>query len=1317
MDMKKPIRVTLIAIPALLVLITVIVLVAIRTQPFHRFLLTKIIQQTEKSTGARIEIKRLNLRWSPFTADFYGVTVHGQEASDEPPLLVADHLGVSLGIRALLKHEADLYSIVVDRPVWHVRADTHGNMNLPKTPASNSSSNFKVIVRHAALRDGLVNYNDQQIPLSAELDDFRAQAEYDASASVYRGSLGYRQGCIITTGMNPVEHTVRVEFTASQNGVIIDPLVFYSGRNRFTAHIKMADFANPKVEGNYDGVLVTREIAEILKNPTLPRGEISFSGELGYQNVPNKPLLETLNVQGRLDSAALAVNANQISTAVKSIHGIYRLQNGNLQVQKLDANLLDGHLSARMDMLHLGSNPSSHLSADVRGLSLGRISDALPAESRQNARLIGKLNLSAQANWTKSIQGMKARSHLEINAPTMPNPQPKDIPVNGVVDMAYDGAKQTASLGRSQLRVADTELSLSGVVGKNSALNVELNAKNLQQLSKLAAAFSAPGPNGATNGQPVPATGYELHGAAHFLGQVTGPTNDPRLQGQLSTTNLEVRGSKWQAVRVNLDASSSGVQLQNGYLATAQKGQISFSARTALDHWSFKPDNPLSLQAKISNLSVSDLARLGELEYPVTGNLSGDIAVNGSEQQPVGHGSLQLVKASAWNEPIDSLKLDFQGNRDSLQSNAQLRARAGAAEAKLTYVPKTQHYEMNLHTDGLKLDQLQSLQERAGAVNGTLTLNVSGQGTVRDPQVSGNLQIPQLQVRGQTFSGVKADLALAHQHAQLTVESVADQGYINVKGGVDLTGQYPGEVTVDVRALPIGPLLAKQSTQTGATQDLRGYTEIHANVKGPFKEPARLEGRLEIPRLDLNYKTIQLANDGTLRIVYRNGVATVEQARIKGTGTDVSLQGIVPVQSNVPLNVSAKGAIDVSLLQIMSPDTHASGRVEINLRAGGNVRQPATQGNIRIVNTALAQEGAPVALSKVNGQLSISGNRLQIDQLDGTAGGGTISAHGSATYGQQINFAMDIQAKSVRIRPTGIRSTLDGNLQLNGTPQTSQLTGQILVDRLSFQEGFDLGTFLSQLSENSAVSTPSPFETNMRLGISVQSTQSLNASSSQVSIAGNANLNVTGTAANPVILGRITLTGGDLFFQKKRFEIENGTIAFANPVRTEPVLNLYVKTTVEQYNITINFSGPLDRLRTNYTSDPALPPVDIINLLAFGQTTAEKASQESTPASLAAQNVVAGQAASAVASKVQNLTGISQLTIDPTAGNNQNPGAQIAVQQRVTGTILMTFSTDVTSTQRQTVQLQYQPKKQLKFTVVRDEYGGYGIDVRLHKVF
>jgi hypothetical protein len=52
----------------------------------------------------------------------------------------------------------------------------------------------------------------------------------------------------------------------------------------------------------------------------------------------------------------------------------------------------------------------------------------------------------------------------------------------------------------------------------------------------------------------------------------------------------------------------------------------------------------------------------------------------------------------------------------------------------------------------------------------------------------------------------------------------------------------------------------------------------------------------------------------------------------------------------------------------------------------------------------------------------------------------------------------------------------------------------------------------------------------------------------------------------------------------------------------------------ERFNIAMRFQGPVDQLCTNYTSDPALAPADIIHLLVFGKTeeAANAASAQST---------------------------------------------------------------------------------------------------------
>jgi translocation and assembly module TamB len=1313
MDTKKVIRTVLLVVPTVTALLFLMAFFVARSQAFRQFLLAKIIQETEASTGSRVEIKNMTLRWSPFTAELFGIVLYGQEQNAEAPLFLADHLRVGLSIKSLLQHKVDLSEIALDNPVVHLRVDTQGHSNLPRAPTRSSSpTSFTLLIRHLVIRSGLIHYNDEQIPLSAELQDFGALAGFDTSASTYKGSLWYRQGWIRTTGINPFEHNAHIDFEANRHGLAVDPMVLSSGRSRVVTSAKITDFANPSVEGKYDGVVLLGELAHVAKSSAVLSGEVALSGTMTYRNLPDQPSLNGASVKGRLDSQALGLRINQISSKVKSIHAWYQLQSGDFRVSKLDADLLDGHLTASAEMLHLNRNPSSHLSVALRGISLEKVSDAVPAAARQNVRLIGHADVQAQAAWANDIRRLTAHSHAEIYGPPPSNPRADGIPVDGLVDVSYDGANQSASLGQSHIRTGSTELLLRGVLGPHSNLDADVKVGDLHELAVLASTVMAAGrPSTASRG----ADSYDVHGSAGFTGQVSGPMTDPRIKGQLYGNGLQVQESKWRTVRAGIDVSSSGAAFQNGYLESEQQGQLSFDGSAGLQHWSLPPTNPVSMHVKMTKLSINELERLGKLAYPVAGDLSGELWIEGSQQNPTGRGSLQLVRASAWGEPVKALKLDFRGDRESLESTGQLQMPAGSVDAHLTYSPEAQRYDADVSTTSLDLGRVQALRDRAGPVSGSLTATARGKGTLKDPQLNAQVQIPELRISGQAFEKIQAQLNLGHQHADFSVDATVAEGHVQASGGIDLKDEYLSNATVDVRALPLGPLLGKYLPEQ--RQDLQGLLEIHGALKGPLKELARVEGHVEIPTFNLRYKDIQIANDRPLRMKYSNGTVTVEEARIKGTGSELSVQGTIPAKSTAPLNLSANGTVDLGLLPMVAPDAHASGQVHVDLKASGSSSRPTTQGQIRIVNTSLSAESLPVALSGINAEMTVSGNRVDLSELKGTAGGGTISSHGSFIYGPQPNFDLEFEAKSVRVHQTGIRSTLDGKVQLRGSPQKSLLTGKVLVDRLSFQEGFDLSTFLSQFSGEPTVSTPSSFQNNMQLNLSVQSTENLNLASSQLSIEGSADLHVTGTAGNPVILGRVALTGGEVFFLSKRFEIQSGTIAFANPVRTEPVVNLFVNTTVQQYKITMNFVGPLDRLKTNYTSDPSLPPLDIINLLAFGKTAAESASNTSTPPSLGAESALAQGVAGQVGKGVQNLTGVSQLTIDPMVGNTQNPGAQVSIQQRVTGSVLLTFSTDVTSTQSQTVQLQYQPKPQVTVSVLRDQFGGYGFDVRLHKVF
>src|ERR1700730_4179890 len=223
---KKVVRTGVVAISAVMALLFLTAFFVARTQAFRQFLLAKIIQKIEASTGARVEIKNLALRWSPFTAELFGIVLHGREQNTQVPLFAADHLRVGMSIKPLFQRKIDLSEIVVDRPVVHLRVDTQGHSNMPKTPMkSTSSSNFSLLIRHLVIRNGMINYNDQQVPLSAELQDFGAQAGFDTSATNYKGSFGYAHGWILTKVINPFEHNVHVDFEASRDELILKQIV------------------------------------------------------------------------------------------------------------------------------------------------------------------------------------------------------------------------------------------------------------------------------------------------------------------------------------------------------------------------------------------------------------------------------------------------------------------------------------------------------------------------------------------------------------------------------------------------------------------------------------------------------------------------------------------------------------------------------------------------------------------------------------------------------------------------------------------------------------------------------------------------------------------------------------------------------------------------------------------------------------------------------------------------------------------------------------------------------------------------------------
>jgi translocation and assembly module TamB len=578
------------------------------------------------------------------------------------------------------------------------------------------------------------------------------------------------------------------------------------------------------------------------------------------------------------------------------------------------------------------------------------------------------------------------------------------------------------------------------------------------------------------------------------------------------------------------------------------------------------------------------------------------------------------------------------------------------------------------------------------------------------------IAIPELQIRDQVMRGLKLQTDVANHVANFTLDSDVLNTHAGGRGKVELQGEYMADLTFDTQAVAIAPLVAIYlPSQAG---NLNGQTEVHGTLRGPLKDRQRVEAHVSIPRFTLNYKNnIELSAEGPIRADYAGGVLKLQRSVIRGTGTEVTLQATVPMEQTAPSSILMRGVVDLRLAELANSDITSGGELRFDIDSTGQRSDPNLQGQIRIVNASFATTDAPLGLRNGNGVLTLTRNRLNVTKFDGNMGGGNVTASGGVIYRPKLHFDLAMAAQGVRVLyDQNLRTTLNSNLALTGTYEDALLSGQLGVEQVSFTSDFDVSDLMRQFSGDVPPPPGQGFGQNLRLEIAVQTPGGLNLTSRTLSVAGSANLHVRGTATQPVILGRLNLTGGDLIFSGNRYQLQSGTIDFSNRSRTQPVVDMAMNTTISQYDIQMHFWGPADHLHTNYASDPSLPPADIINLIAFGKTSEAAAANPTPPGTLGAQSLLASQASSQITNRVEKLAGISQLSIDPVLGSSQqSPGARIAIQQRVTSKIFITFASDVTSTQREAIKFEYQANRKTSFDAIRDQNGGFSFETTFRK--
>lgn len=1055
-----------------------------------------------------------------------------------------------------------------------------------------------------------------------------------------------------------------------------------------------------------------------------------------------------------------------------------RLVNGTATFDgTIRGGLNDPHIAGHLALVsfQLEGRPFDRFTADLAASrSEAAIQDALLARATMQARANATLGLH---NW-KPLPADPVRAAVAMNNADMADllaiAGQKDVPASGRLDLNADVGGTFGNPSGSATLTA-----VNGTVYQEPYDRIDARVQLSDQLIAIPSAGIAAGASRinltATFRHPRDSFSRgrieaQVRSNAVSLATVRNVAQRrPGLDGTVETNATmvadldEVKGkSEFRPVAVNGDFNLRGLRDK-----VRSYGDLSASVRTAGSTVTYRLDSnfagsrigvngrtelvkeyPTTASAAIANLPIEQaLALAGRQDVQARGLLSGTASGSGTLANLTANADLRLTKGVVENQPVDRVVLRASYSPQAIDvplfeavagaSHVSLRATYNHAAGDL----KNGQLSFNVADSALHLGQLQAVQRAKPGLAGTINLSGEGAAGVRNGDLLASRLNAGVRATGLAVSGKPlGDLRLSAQTRGITLDFSLDsdigRAAVQGKGSAQLAGDYPvtAQLTFsNVTWSGLQPLLA---TEPNPSRAFNVIAAGRVSVSGPAKRPEDLKGQAEFTQLRMTTQPagtgqpVVLQNDGPIVVALDRNVLRFDRARITGPSTLIQVAGVAPLAGSSPMNVSVNANTDLKLLHDVDQDIYSSGSIVLQSMVRGTISKPLVTGRLELHNASVNYIDAPNGLSNGNGLIVFNGDTANIQNLSGESGGGKIGVNGFVRFaGGPLAYSLKATASRVRVRyPPGASVIAGAAVDLTGSSQRSLLSGTVTLTQIGFSPRQDFGSMLSRSVEPpQAPTAPSGPLAGMRLDVRIRTSPNAAFETPLAqNIQATADLRLRGTAANPGMTGRFNITQGQLVFFGSNYAVNQGSIAFYNPLRIEPILDIDLQTVAKGVDVTLNISGPIDNMKLTYHSDPPLQFNELVGLLASGKTPTSDptllANEPSAPpqsfAQMGESALVSQAIANPVANRLQRVFGVNRLKIDPTfTSGSELPQARLTLQQQITRTLTFTYITNLTQANSQILRGEWAIDPTWSAIATRDENGEFGIDFFYKKQF
>jgi len=1282
-----------------------------------------LIDRLESLTGGHVEIRTVSVGWFSLDATVNGLVIHGTEPNDTEPLVSVEQAKIGLRVDSFWGRKVSLGELLVERPRVHIRVEKNGSNNLPTIKRGTKWNQplgetlLDLRVGHVEIKNGELLYNNVKSLIAVEGRDLGLDITLAGTPGnpLYLGMFNWDSVEFGRKKDLPIPANFSAKFSLGKEGLTIEQAIVDVGRSHLDLQAEMPNLEVPLFTYRYRAWLDLLDIREAFLTPEVPLGRIDLRGEgtIG----PGK-------VQGRGGFAGdnVTLQFPDFHSANLMARSSYTLDEKQVVLPDFAGYALGGSVKGRVTMKYDGLQ----FRAETRVQDV-RLSEVTPAIDHQGFPIDALhwdsvLSADTVETWHDNFKDFDITAAVRFDDPE--ELKPGHLPLHGDWKMHYKDAASSLEIQGFEFETPSSRGTLKGVLAPNgTAIDVHLKVGSLENWSDFIHAISGDKP-GSAQSQP------RYAGSLEWDGSITGRSSGATFEGRFRGENFRYASVQIDLLEGEMSFSPEALKITHGR-ATRGLMKAAIDGEMELDDWEFRPDSKWSSEINLEKVPLEGLEQLARVNYPLHGFLTGQFRGQGTRAEPALTGNFDLAEGEAYSVYFNRLRGQLNLRPDEVRlSNAELRffepgterSGAGIVTGNVAYRFADRSLTTELVGASLPLENFRGIKSAGLPIGGQITFRLKSSGPVARPSAEGTFRVVDLKVAGEVIGSIDGELNSDGREASLKVRSAMSTGGISGSVKLGLLEPMPVNGRIGIQDINLDPYLLTALHLEKFSGHGAAVGEI--TVSGDLQHPEGIVVDGNFTKLILNYENVQLENSGPIHLTSTRDSLKILSATLEGAATNVDLSGQVQFTGKRALGMKLNGSLDLRLLSAYLPGIDVNGHVEMNASVDGTLDRPRIVGRMKLLDASARSADFPTGLSKVQGDLVFDANRLFFENVTGEAGGGILNLSGTVNYSERP-LRYDISARTDRLRiryPEGLSWLLGGQLRLSGTLDSGLLSGKVLIQRVNLNEGLEsMGNLVSTKDTGG---TSSAFLRNLQFDVEASSTPDARMEWPGAHLEAEAGLRVRGTAEHPILLGHIHVLSGDLYFRDNHYRVTRGDLNFANPFRLDPTINVEATTNIQQYEITLNFTGQSSKMSLAYRSDPPLPGNDIVTLLALGQTTSESTLRSGGNASsgtAGASALLSEAISSQLGGRVERLFGITRFRVDPglagigTTGSNQNAAARITVEQQVTRDLSIMYVSNVSSTQQQIIQVEYDISRTIAIVALRDQNGTFGVDIKFKK--